>query len=388
MQGAGVRTILVTCGETSGEHHAARVVSELRAIDPSCRVIALGGEELERAGAEIAFPMDRYAFMGFAEVLAGLPRILALERRIHSLLRSGSIDLFMPVDYPGLNLRLARYAHRHGVPVLYFISPQVWAWGHWRVARMRGSIDLLALILPFEEAIYRRAGIPAVFVGHPMLGEIAAPPVPKEAPAADEPFSIVLFPGSRVQEVRRLLPPLLGAAKRLHGRFPRAVFKLGLAPLIDERDVQVPPAMRAYVEITRNGVGELPGAALVLAVSGTVTLQSAISGTPTVVCYRTSAFTFFVGRMLVKIPWIAMPNVLAGRAVVPELVQGAATAERIAGESTGLLGDGERYRRVSAELLALRETLGEPGGAARVAGLAAGMAGGKPVRALLDPIEG
>jgi lipid-A-disaccharide synthase len=198
-----VSTILVTCGETSGEHHAARVVSELGTIDPSCRVLALGGEELERAGAEVVFPMYRYAFMGFAEVLSGLPRVLALERRIRSLLRGGGIDLFMPVDYPGLNLRLARYAHRHGVPVLYFVSPQVWAWGDWRIARMRGSIDLMASILPFEEKIYRRAGIPALFVGHPMCDEIAAPPRPKEAPRDDEVFSVVLFPGSRAQEVAR-----------------------------------------------------------------------------------------------------------------------------------------------------------------------------------------
>lgn len=381
-------TILVTCGETSGEHHAARVVSELVTIDPSCRVLALGGEELERAGAEVVFPMRRYAFMGFAEVLAGLPRVLALERRIRSLLRGGAIDLFMPVDYPGLNLRLARYAHGHGVPVLYFISPQVWAWGGSRVKRMRGSIDLMALILPFEEKIYRRAGIPALFVGHPMCDEIAAPPGPKEAPRADEPFSVVLFPGSRAQEVARLLPPLLGAAGRLHERFPRAVFKLGLAPLIDERDIPVPREMRDYVEITRDGVAELPGAALVLAASGTVTLQSAISGTPTVVCYKTSPFTFCVGRMLVKIPWIAMPNVLAGRRLVPELIQGDATAERIARESMGLLLDGKRYRRVAGDLLAIRQLLRGPGGAARVAGLGAGMARGESVEDLLASIEG
>jgi lipid-A-disaccharide synthase len=321
--------------------------------------------------------MHRYVLMGFSEVLAGLPRILSLERKIRTLLRRGEIDLFMPVDYPGLNLRLARYAHRHGVPVLYFISPQVWAWGGWRVARMRGSIDRMALILPFEEEIYRRAGIPAIFVGHPLLDEIDPPPEPKEAPAADEPFNVVIFPGSRMQEVRRMLPPLLGAVGRLRERFPRAVFRLGLAPLIDETDVGLPRAMRQYVKPTRDGVAALGDASLVLAVSGTVTLQSAVSGTPTVVCYRTSTFTYLLGRLLVKIPWIAMPNVLARDAIVPELIQKNATAERIAAEAEALLLDGKRYRLVSERLLALRDRLGKPGGARRVAEAALAMGAGK-----------
>ncbi len=380
-----MKTVLVTCGETSGEHHAARVVSELKRIDPSIRVMALGGDELDHTGAEVVFPMHRYAFMGFAEVLAGLPRILELERRIRALLGSGDIDLFMPVDYPGLNLRLARYAKKHGVPVLYFISPQVWAWGGWRISRMRGSIDLIALILPFEEKIYRGAGIPSVFVGHPMLDEIEAPPYPKKAPGSDEPFSIVLFPGSRRQEVTRMAPLLLGAAELLHARFPRAAFTLGLAPLIDARDVSLPLEMRSYVTMTQNGVAALPEASLVLAVSGTVTLQAAISGTPAVVCYKTSAFTFCLGRLLVRIPWIAMPNVLAGRAIVPELIQGRATPGRIAGEACKLLLDGERYRRVSGELLSLRAMLEGPGGAARVAAMAAAMSRGERVDDLIDP---
>jgi lipid-A-disaccharide synthase len=373
------KTILITCGETSGEHHAARVVSEMKRIEPSCRVLSLGGEELEGSGAEITFPMHRYVFMGFAEVLANLPRILALERRIRSLLRSGRVDLFMPVDYPGLNLRLARYAHRHGVPVLYFISPQVWAWGKWRVERMRGSIDLMALILPFEEEIYRRAGIPAAFVGHPLLDEIDAANLPKEVPAANEPFTIVLFPGSRRQEVSRMLPPLLGAAGRLRARFPRAAFMLGIAPLMDEGDIHIPAAMRSYVKPTRAGLNALQEASLVIAVSGTVTLQSAISGTPTVVCYRTSAFTYLIGRLLVRIPWIAMPNILAGDRIVPELIQRDATAERIAAEAENLLLDAGRYRRVSERLLVLRDRLEGRGGAARVAEIALGMASGRSV---------
>ncbi len=383
-----MKTVLVTCGETSGEHHASRVVSELQRRDPSCRVIALGGRDLAEAGADVAFPMERFAFMGFLEVLSGLPRVLSLERKLKNLLKSGNIDLFIPVDYPGLNLRLARCAHGAGVPVLYFISPQVWAWGAWRLGSMRRVIDLMAVILPFEEKLYRDAGIPVVFTGHPLLDEVPAPREPKRAPGRDEAFTVMLFPGSRRQEVGRLLPVFLEAARMIKARFPAAMFKLGLAPLIDESSASIPPSMNGFVSVTRRGIEELSGAALTLAVSGTVTLQSAISGTPTVVSYRTSRFTYLLGKRLVSIPWIAMPNVLAERKIVPELIQGKATPERIAREAETILGDGERYTEMSGELLKLRETLTGPGGADLVAGIAIRMANGESAGRILETVSG
>jgi lipid-A-disaccharide synthase len=370
-----VSTILVTCGETSGDHHAALVVAALKRIDPSMRVVALGGSELEAAGAEIHFPMDRYAFMGFAEVLAGLPRVISLERRLKRLLRS--VDLFMPVDYPGLNLRLAGAAREAGVPVLYFISPQVWAWGDWRMGKMKRIVDLMAVILPFEEALYRQAGIPAVFVGHPMLDEISAPQVPKEAPARDGTFDILIFPGSRRQEVARMLPPVLDAARIIRGRFPGARFILGRAPLILERDLVIPSDMTGYTAVTGSGIEELVTASLVLAASGTVTLQSAISGTPLVVFYRMSGLTYLLGKRLVRIPHIAMPNVLAGERLVPELIQERATPERIAAAASALIDDGTRYRELSRRLIGLRRALEGPGGALLVADIAVRMAHGQ-----------
>jgi lipid-A-disaccharide synthase len=372
-----VTTILLTCGETSGEHHAAHLVSALKRLDPSCRILALGAAELAAAGAEILFPLERYAVMGFAEVATRLGEFIALERSLGSLLGSGGVDCFIPVDYPGLNLRLSRRARRVGVPVLYFISPQVWAWGGWRIRQMRRSIDLMAVILPFEVEIYRRAGIPVVSCTHPMLDEIAAPRAPKEAPGSDEAFDALLFPGSRRQEFERMFPVLIESARLLRDRFPRARFAVGLAPLIEDCTDRIPPDMRSWTRVTRSGITELPGASLVLASSGTVTLQAALSGTPTVVLYRTSAATYLIGRLLVKVPWIAMPNVLAGRAVVPELVQGSATADRIATEAASVIGDAERYRRMSAELIALRERLRAPRGVEAVAKIALRMARGE-----------
>lgn len=378
-------TILLTCGETSGEAHAARLVREIASLDPSCTVRALGGSALAAAGAEILFPFERYAVMGFAEVFAKLPRFLSLERSLASLFRAGGVDLFIPVDYPGLNLRLCRRARAAGVPVLYFVSPQVWAWGGSRVSKMKGSVDLMAVILPFETEIYREAGIPVVFAGHPMLEEIAMPPGPKIAPAPGERFNVMLFPGSRRQEFERMYPLLRDAARRIKKRFPGATFAVGLAPLISEGEAVIPADMRDWFRTTRDGIAGLAGAALVLAASGTVTLQCALSGTPTVVVYRTSPVTYAIGKALVRIPWIAMPNVLARRAVLPELIQSDATAGRIAAEAASLLADAGRYGATSADLIALRGMLEGPGGIKRIAEIAVRMAHGERAAALAAP---
>jgi lipid-A-disaccharide synthase len=375
--------ILMTCGETSGDHHSALVVRELRRLDPESEVIALGGEEMAAAGAHVAYPIDRFAFMGFSEILSGLPRVLSLEKALKNLLRSGEIDLFMPVDYPGLNLRLARFARQYNVPVLYYISPQIWAWGGWRINKMRSAIDLMAVILPFEEELYRKAGIPVFFAGHPCVGEIPAPASPKEAPGREETFTVLLFPGSRRQEVERMLPAMIGAARILRRSYRGIRFVLGRAPLIGEGKIEVPPDLVEAFEITRNGIERLNEASLVIAASGTVTLQSAVSGTPILVIYKTSPLTYLIGKWLVRIPWIAMPNVLAGERIIPELLQGDATSERVASEAVSLLGDEDRFRRTSRKLLRLRDALSVQRGPGLVAEVALGMAGGKSAEEIL-----
>ncbi|MBN1165243.1 MAG: lipid-A-disaccharide synthase [Candidatus Krumholzibacteriota bacterium] len=372
-----MKTILITCGETSGDHHASRLVRELKEAEPSCRVLALGGDNLAAAGAEILFPLEKFAFMGFSEIITALPRVLALERSLKRLLGRGRVDLFIPVDYPGMNLRLSRYAGKRKVPVLYFISPQVWAWGRWRLRRMKAHIDLMAVILPFEERIYQQAGIPVFFAGHPLLDEVEEPARPKQAPGREDAFTVMLFPGSRRQEVDRLLPPLLAAASLIRREFPRCRFQIGLAPLIGEEELSIPADLAGAVEFTREGIAGLKSASLVLAASGTVTLQTALSGTPAVVVYRTSPFTYALGKNLVKIPWIAMPNVLAEKSLLPELIQNQVVPSRIAAEAVALLSDPPRYALVSGELLALRRRLDNPGGLNRLARTALKMAAGE-----------
>lgn len=370
--------ILLTCGETSGEYHASLLVRELKALEPDCRVISLGGKGLVNAGAEVSFPMERYAFMGFSEIVAGIPKILSLERELKALINSGNIDLFIPVDYPGMNLRLARYAAKAGVPVLYFISPQVWAWGGWRIEKMKGTIDRMVVILPFEEDIYRKAGIPVFFAGHPVLDEIPAPGADKSAPDTGGTFEVILFPGSRKQEVSKILPPMIDAACRLKKEFAGARFILGVAPMISREDIDIPDEISDSVEVSRKGLERLSGASLVLAASGTVTLQTAVSGTPMVAVYRSSPLTYFLGRILVRIPHVAMPNVLAGEEIVPELLQGEVTGARIAREAASILKDRERYSSISRNLLGLRDKLKGGGGLGEVAKIAIEMTANGP----------
>ncbi len=370
-----MKTILITCGETSGDHHAAALISAIRAREPGTRFIAMGGEAMAAAGADVRFSIEDYAFMGFSEIVSGLAKIRKLEKALGELLSSGDIDLYIPVDYPGMNMRIAARAKAGGIPVLYFISPQVWAWAGWRTRKMKKVVDLMAVILPFEVEYYREKGIPVLFAGHPMLDEIGTPPVPKSAPGRNEEFEILLFPGSRKQEVLNHLGPMLGAARGLKGKWPMCRFRLGAAPLIDDGLLAVPPDMKEYVTLTRSGIEELAGVKLVIASSGTVTLQTAMSGTPMVVIYRTSGLTYLLARSLVKIPWIAMPNVLAGDLVVPELIQKDAAAGRIADEADRLLGDSGRYGEISSRLLSLRDSLRREGGMDDLAERALSMAG-------------
>ncbi|MBN2185796.1 MAG: lipid-A-disaccharide synthase [Candidatus Krumholzibacteriota bacterium] len=352
-----MKSILMTCGETSGDEHGSLLVRELKALDPDRRIVAMGGEKLRSSGAEVLFPMEKFAFMGFSEIITGLPGVLALEMMLKKLIRSGEIGLFIPVDYPGLNLRLARYARKKGVPVLYFISPQVWAWGGWRIGKMRRSIDLMAVTFPFEEQYYKDAGIPVFFSGHPMTERIGPPERPKEVPEGGKDSLILLFPGSRKQEVRMHLPLLFSAVRIIRSRIPSARFVLGAAPLINIDGKAVPEDLRDMIQVREDAVSLLGEASLVIAASGTVTLQTALSGTPAVVIFKSTGFTYSLGRALVKVPWIAMPNLLAGKMLYPELIQEKATGENIAREASSFLADPERYRDVSRNLIKIYDSL-------------------------------
>jgi lipid-A-disaccharide synthase len=334
-------TILVTCGETSGDLHAANLVRELRQRIPHARILALGGDRVARAGAELLYHVDDYAIMGFSGVLANLPKFARLERGLKRVLAKG-VDLLIPVDYPGLNLRLAARARKLGIPVLYYISPQIWAWGHRRVKKLAKSVDYMAVILPFEEQIYREKGIPVEFVGHPFVEDHELPDPQDQGVRS----GIGLLPGSRSQEVRRILPVLLETAERIRRERPDEEFAIGLSssvPLALYREILDRYAVNA--ELKENTQEVMASSRLLLVASGTATLQGALFGTPLIVVYRLSMLNYLIARRLVKINHIGLVNIILGEEICPEFVQVDAKPRPIADKALSLLEN----RRCSRE---------------------------------------
>ena len=329
------------------------------------------------AGVDVFVDPTRDAAVGASEALGRIPALYRAYRTVVGRLRAERPRALVVIDFPEFNLRLARHARRAGVPVVYFIPPQVWAWRRGRIRQMARRVSRVLAVLPFEEELYRRAGVPVQFVGHPLQDVLPLDLGREEARRRLELDSgevvVALLPGSRRQEVSRLLPPMLTAARRLHAAGAARRFVLGLAPTVD----------RAWVEqwLGEAAAGDAPrvevwagrthevvvGADVVLVASGTATLETALLGTPMVVCYRVSRLTELMVRLLAHGRWISLPNIVAGRAIVPEILQGDVTGHRLAAEASRLLEDPVAATAQRAAFKDLRAQLGEPGVGRRAA---------------------
>lgn len=365
--------MLFVAGEASGDVHAAGVAAALGALRPDVRLVGVGGALMQAAGVELLQDVSGMAVMGFVEVLRHVPAHYALLRRLRARLRSGRVRLLVLVDYPGFNLRVAAEARRAGVPVLYFITPQVWAWRKHRLAGMARVITRAAVILPFEEALLRAHGIDATFVGHPMLDR--ATQLPHDSLAARAALGLpatgpllALFPGSRVQEIERHLDAFVATARVLEGDVRELHVAVSVAPTI-----QIDPARCPYLLVQGGSLLLLRAATAALCKSGTTTLEAAVAGCPLVVAYRTSRWTYEVARRVVEIPRIGLVNVVAGREVAREFVQDAVDPTDMAAALRPLLTDSPERERMVAGLGRVRDALGEAGAAERVAALAAEM---------------
>jgi lipid-A-disaccharide synthase len=371
--------VFLSAGEPSGDLHGARVAAALRRRFPGVELAGLGGDRMAAEGVELLAHVDQLAVMGFAEVAKHLPFFIRLMRHVRAALAARPADLVIPIDYPGFNLRLARHAKRRGMPVLYYIAPQVWAWHRSRMKQLARDTDRLAVILPFEEAIFREEGARVVFVGHPLVDQPPAvlPRAELLRPLGLDPAQpvLALFPGSRSQEVRRQAAVFAAAAAAVRARMPQ------VQPVL-AASAAVPAALYDAVPVARtpDGWSLLHHAQAALVKSGTSTLQAALAGTPLVVTYRAHPLTFFLARHLVQVPHVGLVNLVAGERIAPELLQEDATPERLAAALLPLLEEDSPERvRALAGLERVRAALAplfpERSAADRVADLAAELLG-------------
>lgn len=357
-------------GEASGDHHAALVVEQLRRRASDLSFWGLGGPDLAAQGVRLLAGLDDLAVMGFAEVARRIGYFMRLERDLVRRMQDGQADLVLAVDYPGLNLRLARRARDLGIPVLYYISPQVWAWKAHRARHLARDARHVAVILPFEEALLREAGASVSFVGHPLLDRPAVTAqaraaVRAEVGAASGDRLIAVLPGSRRQELERHLDPFVGAARRLEARFVGSRAVLAAAPGVDVRALA-----RTGLPVTHDTRALLESSRVALVKSGTSTLEAALAGVPFVCAYRTSPITWALARRLVRVPHIALANLVVDERVVPELLQDEVDAERLADVLAGLMDDGPAREAQIDGLARVRAALGRPGAARRTAEIA------------------
>ena len=364
--------LLLSCGEASGDLYAAALTRELRALDPGLAIAGLAGPQFAEAGGDLIDDYRDIAVTGLTEALAKVPRSYAALRRLVHAARAHRPDALIVIDAPDFNFRLAPRIKKLGVPVVYYIGPQIWAWRASRLRTIRSFADRVLVIFPFEEAIYRGGGVPVEFVGHPLI-DLTAPA------SAREPFlaklglrpacpTVAVLPGSRPNEVRRILPDLVAAADRIRDAVPGAQFVVARAPHLDDRLFDAAARARAPFAVVEGGTNTVLAASdVVLTASGTATVQTALHDKPMVIVYRLSPMTYRLGRRLVSVDAIGMVNLIAGARIVPELVQDLFTPDAVAREAISMLTDRDRAARIRERLAEVRARLGGPGASRRAA---------------------
>ena len=358
-------SVLVIAGEISGDMHAARWVRELKARDPGLRFWGIGGDELRAEGMEILHDVREMAVLGLVEVLRRYSFFKRVFDEMLAYAEERRPDLVVLVDYPGFNLRFAEQAHRMNLNVVYYICPQVWAWHRSRIGKMAKIVDRLLVIFPFEVDVFRGTGLRVDFVGHPL---VEATRQALEAPVTELPWQgeprIALLPGSRRQEVERILPSMWQTAGQLEKRHPNASFLIAapgeeiaeLARAVIQRTSGGPSRSRVVVGRTREVLRQARAA---MVASGTATVETALMGCPMIVVYKTSWITYGIGRMLIRVPFLGMVNLVAGRALCPEFIQGAAQPCRMAEAVDALLPEGAPRQTMLAGLAEVRGALSQ-----------------------------
>jgi lipid-A-disaccharide synthase len=373
---------MISCGEASGDLYAGALATELLRRSPEARIFGFGGPRLQRAGAELLGDFTRFSVTGLTEALRVIPRSLLMLRTLVTAARERRPDVFVAIDFPDFNFRLMSALRRLGVPVVYYVSPQLWAWRPGRMKTMQANVDRVLVIFPFEESIYRDAGVDVRFVGHPLVdlarsGESRSSFLAAHglAPAAP---TVALLPGSRPNELAHTIPTLVEAIDLIRAQVPDVQFVVACAPTIDDAQFAPLKAASSRPVLVRDRTDEVIACAdVAITASGTATVQCALHERPMVVVYRLSPLTYRIGKPFVTVDTYAMPNLVAGARIVPELIQDDFTAERVAAEVVALLTNRELHERTRRALRRVREQLGAPGASGRAAESVLEIAGAK-----------
>jgi lipid-A-disaccharide synthase len=373
--------VLIVAGEASADLHGSHLVKALKGLQPDVAFWGIGGSHMAQAGVRILVSSSDMAVVGLTEVVQRLHTIVRAARTIKSVLKQIRPDLLILIDYPEFNLYLARIARSLQIPVFYYISPQVWAWRRGRVKKIAKRVDRMAVILPFEEAFYRDRGLEVVYVGHPLLDEVNSAQRRESscvngsrlqgAVSAHDPI-VGLLPGSREEEIRNLLPVMIQAIEILRPRYPRIGCLLPLAKTITHSDIDgFLRGSQAPIKVVEEDIyGALNCCRVVLVASGTATLDVAIMGVPMVVLYKVSPLSYWLGKKLIKVPFISLVNLIAGEQVVPELIQGDVTPERLADAALSLIEVEKTRLTMIKKLKKVRMDLGEGGASEKAASIA------------------
>jgi len=365
---------MIIAGEASGDIHGARLISAMKEKNKDLCFCGIGGDALRDAGVEIIQDASTLAVVGITEVFSKIFSIIKGMAGAKRLLKTLKPGLLILIDFPDFNLKIAANAKNLGIPVLYYISPQVWAWRQGRVKKIKELVNHLAVILPFEEEFFKKHGVLVSYVGHPLLDGGLSPVKLKEK--EDAPVVVGLLPGSRDSEVARHLPIMLEAASLIIKKMNRVKIAVSLAPTVERGYVEkINEKHDAYdYEIVSGGADKiLKMCSLVVAASGTVTLEAAIAGVPMVVIYRVSPVSYLLGKAMINVPNICLVNLIAGREIVPELIQDMVTPANIADEVLRILGDSGKIESMRNDLVGIRNLLGGPGASGRVADIAISM---------------
>jgi len=367
--------IMIVAGEASGDLHASSLVREMKKINPDLHFSGIGGDKMKNEGVELFYHVNEMSVLGFGDVIKSFPFFRRVFKYIVASMKKMKPDLLILIDYPGLNFKFAKEAQKLSIPVFYYIAPQVWAWGSGRIKKMTKIIDKMGVILPFEEDLFSSAGIQAHFVGHPLLDSFTTKMTKSEFftknNIKNEDKIIGLLPGSRTHEVNRLLPVMLDTAKELNLKFNNLKFIVARTSTISDQTYDEIAHDLPNVQFIYGQTYEIMNYSDFLIVkSGTSTLESALAKTPFIIVYKVDPFSYFIGRILVKIKFIGLVNVIAGKRIVPEFIQHECVTEKLVPTIETLLCNNDERHKMISEFEKLRHMLGEKGAAGRAAKLA------------------